>query len=59
MSEAVRLAPRIEIFTPFKQPFSERSAEAPVVAPSVVEYMKAENSKIVAKCTPCQCCACR
>ena len=60
MNESTSFAPRIEIFNPFQQPFSDRAREdGSVVARSIVDYMKADNSKIVAKCTPCQCCACR
>lgn len=62
------LNPRIEMFSPFRAPFSaERNGESQsrkitkyvIVSPEVVEYMKDDNTKIVAKCTPCQCCACR
>lgn len=62
------LNPRIEMFSPFKAPFSlERRVKREngvitkymIVSSDVVEYMKDDNTKIVAKCTPCQCCACR
>jgi hypothetical protein len=59
MNQAPCFAPRIEIFNPFKKPFAERGEGTTVVARSVVQYLKDRKSKIVAKCTPCQCCACR
>lgn len=62
------LNPRIEMFSPFKAPFAamgrtenqdRKITKYVIVSPEVVEYMKDDNTKIVAKCTPCQCCACR
>lgn len=53
------LNPKIELFNPFKKPFSQNDAASRVVDPEVVEYMRGEGAKVVAKCTPCQCCACR
>ncbi len=62
------LNPRIEMFSPFKVPFATEAVDVVgdngiykfvVVSSDVVEYMKDNNTKIVAKCTPCQCCACR
>lgn len=62
------LNPRIEMFSPFKRPFAAKKIEITdnngmsklvIVSSDVVEYMKDNNTKIVAKCTPCQCCACR
>ncbi len=62
------LNPRIEMFSPFKVPFSANGQNGTngvkitkyvIVSSDVVEYMKDTNTKIVAKCTPCQCCACR
>lgn len=61
------LNPRIEMFSPFKVPFKMekdvvRNAKITkyiIVSSDVVEYMRDDNTKIVAKCTPCQCCACR
>lgn len=59
------LNPRIEMFSPFERPFEkveENHGEITkfmIVSPKVVEYMVDDNTKIVAKCTPCQCCACR
>lgn len=58
------LAPRIGMFSPFSKPFENEKKRMPyvtvvIVAPEIVKYMKDENNKIVAKCTPCQCCACR
>ncbi|MCM1500072.1 MAG: hypothetical protein NC124_16540 [Clostridium sp.] len=61
------LNPKIEMFNPFNRPFVDSNTdEQPVVitkfvivSPKVVEYMIDDNTKIVAKCTPCQCCACR
>lgn len=54
--------PEIGMFSPFEEPFvAQKKAEAIacVVDPRVFEYMLSENTKVVAKCTPCQCCACR
>lgn len=61
------LNPRIEMFSPFNKPFANLKPETQeaeiskfvIVSPKVVEYMIDDNTKIVAKCTPCQCCACR
>ena len=58
------LSPKIEMFNPFVKPFTKKvdndeSIELVIVSPEVVKYMMSENTKIVAKCTPCQCCACR
>lgn len=55
------LSPQISMFSPFKKPFDEKEANTQVVmvAPEIVKYMQDDNNKIVAKCTPCQCCACR
>ena len=61
------LKPQIDIFNPFESPFSDRADgsvkhEAVVtVAPEVKRYMRSGHRRleIVAKCTPCQCCACR
>ncbi len=62
------LNPRIEMFSPFKVPFtagggskagSSKITKYVIVSSDVVEYMKDNSTKIVAKCTPCQCCACR
>lgn len=56
----IKFSPKIEIFNPFKKPFSsEQKEEDTVVDRSVKEYMVKDNAKAVAKCTPCQCCACR
>lgn len=54
--------PKIEIFSPFVKPFSETNENYTrnhIVSDRVIEYMQSDNTKIVAKCTPCQCCACR
>jgi hypothetical protein len=51
--------PRIEIFSPFVKPFSRPSDDNAVVSSEVITYMNEENTRVVAKCTPCQCCACR
>lgn len=51
--------PKIEMFSPFVEPFSRKNDDIQIVAKDVVEYMESDNTKIVAKCTPCQCCACR
>lgn len=62
------LRPRIEMFSPFNKPFTAEKEEVKdnvkitkfvIVSPKVEEYMIDDNTKIVAKCTPCQCCACR
>ena len=53
------LKPKIEMFSPFSKPFSKPQNDDKIVAKEVTEYMRADNTKIVAKCTPCQCCACR
>lgn len=62
------LNPKIEMFSPYRKPFSTRNSNESgdhkitkyvIVSSDVVEYMKDNNTKIVAKCTPCQCCACR
>lgn len=60
MAPQTKFAPKVEIFSPFRRPFSdEEETYITVVSPYVVEYMKSRKCKIVAKCTPCQCCACR
>lgn len=54
--------PEIAMFSPFEEPFSrgeKNTKSVCIVDPKVYEYMLSENTKIVAKCTPCQCCACR
>lgn len=54
--------PEIGMFSPFEEPFANQkktSTVACVVAPKLFEYMLSKNTKVVAKCTPCQCCACR
>jgi hypothetical protein len=51
--------PRIEIFNPFVRPFSRPRNDHAVVSSDIIAYMNEENTKVVAKCTPCQCCACR
>lgn len=54
--------PQIDMFSPFEEPFKNQKksdTSGCVVASRVFEYMLSENTKIVAKCTPCQCCACR
>ena len=54
--------PEIGMFSPFEEPFANHKDAVDVVCvvdPRVFEYMLSENTKIVAKCTPCQCCACR
>lgn len=61
------LNPRIEMFSPFEKPFTTGDTKETdiniskflIVSPKVYQYMKDDNTKIVAKCTPCQCCACR
>ena len=56
------LTPKIEMFSPFAKPFSEQketNMQVAIVSPEIVKYMNSENNKLVAKCTPCQCCACR
>lgn len=61
------LNPRIELFSPFNKPFTDVKSETQedgiskfeIISPKVIEYMIDDNTKIVAKCTPCQCCACR
>ena len=55
-------APEIGMFSPFEEPFVNQKNVTEftcVIDPRVFEYMISENTKIVAKCTPCQCCACR
>ena len=55
-------APMIGMFSPFEEPFIDQkntATTACMVDPKVFEYMLSENTKVVAKCTPCQCCACR
>ena len=57
-----KFSPEIGMFSPFEEPFANNKKTidvACVVDPRVFEYMLSENTKIVAKCTPCQCCACR
>lgn len=62
------LEPKIEMFSPFREPFTAENndrvddikiSKFVIVSPDIVEYMKDDTTKIVAKCTPCQCCACR
>ena len=55
-------APKIGMFSPFEEPFAKKEKIAfggSMVDSRVIEYMVSKNTKIVAKCTPCQCCACR
>ena len=55
--------PKIGIFSPFVYPFSNTAEEVTkdrnIVDTRVYDYMVSDETKIVAKCTPCQCCACR
>ena len=64
--------PKIEIFNPFEKPFSRTEGvdsveqgmavrREEIVNPEVRRYMRSGHPRlrIVAKCTPCQCCACR
>lgn len=54
--------PEIAMFSPFEKPFAKEEksiVSVCIVDPKVYEYMLSENTKVVAKCTPCQCCACR
>lgn len=55
------LKPKVEMYSPFKKPFSTKMEEDDkrIVSREIIEYMVSDNTKIVAKCTPCQCCACR
>lgn len=62
------LRPQIEIFNPFVTPFTTENSESKtkqecftIVKPEVKCYMRSslKGLEIVAKCTPCQCCACR
>lgn len=62
------LRPQIEIFNPFSTPFVAENTENKnkqecfsIVKPEVKRYMRSTRKglEIVAKCTPCQCCACR
>lgn len=53
------IRPKIEMFSPFEKPFNDLHAFAGMIDPKVYEYMLSDNTKIVCKCTPCQCCACR
>ena len=62
------LRPQIEIFNPFVTPFVEGKIDKKdkpecftIVKPEVKRYMRSTRKglEIVAKCTPCQCCACR
>ena len=65
----VALKPQIDIFCPFERPFEKKQIEndnkpeifITIVAPEVKRYMRSGHKRleIVAKCTPCQCCACR
>lgn len=59
LTVATSFDPRIEIFSPFVKPFSLPRTDNAVVSTDVIKYMNEENTKVVAKCTPCQCCACR
>lgn len=53
-------SPQIGMFSPFEKPFAKRlDGVGCEVDPRILEYMRSDNAKIVAKCTPCQCCACR
>lgn len=66
-------SPKIELFNPFVIPFQSTSVDSgsqdvcisytisSIVDPEVSRYMKSGSKRleIVAKCTPCQCCACR
>jgi len=58
------LTPQIAMFSPFVKPFSDKDTtndtmKIVMVAPEIIKYMQDDNNKIIAKCTPCQCCACR
>ncbi len=63
------LQPKIEIFNPYEKPFSESHGYVDDVSQltrldfRVSEFIKRgtdnDGDKIVCKCTPCQCCACR
>ena len=58
------LTPQIAMFSPFAKPFdndkkNDSSVGVIMIAPEIIKYMQDDNCKIVAKCTPCQCCACR
>ena len=58
------LTPHIAMFSPFAKPFDkeenkDNTVAILMVAPEIIKYMQDDNTKIVAKCTPCQCCACR
>jgi hypothetical protein len=59
------LSPKIEVFNPYKQPFASADdldkQVRSIVNPEVMEFMRSGHKglRIVAKCTPCQCCACR
>ncbi len=58
------LTPQIAMFSPFVKPFEkdeskDNAVTIVMVAPEIIKYMQDDNTKIVAKCTPCQCCACR
>ncbi len=67
MSQA--LQPKIEIFNPYERPFSESheyingDSQLTKLDFRVSEFIKRGTNnagdKIVCKCTPCQCCACR
>ena len=69
MERKTEFNPKIAIFNPFEIPFSKPQAEQnnkpeitiSIVAPEVKRYMRSGHRRleIVAKCTPCQCCACR
>jgi len=53
--------PKIDMYNPFVEPFKEEVErdQSKIVAKHILEYMISDDTKIVAKCTPCQCCACR
>ena len=62
VTEGRKLNPKIEMFSPFEKPFDVENGQkqdSMIVSPKVLGYMIDDTTKIVAKCTPCQCCACR
>lgn len=52
-------SPKIGMFSPFEKPSTSFQTSTSMIDPKVFEYMLSDNTKVVCKCTPCQCCACR
>ena len=63
--QPTQIQPRIEVFSPFAEPFTQTSTLSAdgqrdrIIDPAIIDKMRSVDSEVVAKCTPCQCSACR